>query len=144
MFTLKHQDEDITYTLEKGGFCIEDSKLYLSLENKALDNDAFPDAYLFAIDGHPINGELKNCKIHIKSDSNDKIPNAYVYTTFHANYVEANLLIEEEKDNAQIIKISLSVISDDPIYYDENAKLTEFVGSVELHRKQKSDLLIPS
>jgi MarR-like DNA-binding transcriptional regulator SgrR of sgrS sRNA len=142
MFVLKHQDGDIEYKFEKGGVAIENSKLYLSIELKAQDGESFPDCYFFAIDGYPLNQGLKSSKIKISTHPNDEQPNVYVYTTFHACEVEAEASISVLSSNE--ISISLSVISDDVIYYNEKAKPNLWIGSVNLTQKSKNELWIPA
>jgi len=142
MFTLQHQDEDIEYEFEKGGYTVEDSKLYISIETKAIDNEAFPDCFKFALDGYPINENIKNSIIKINTNPEDVPPNVYVYTTFHACEVEANITINKTSSNE--IEVELEVISEDVNYYNEKAKPNPFIGKVSLQQKSLGELWIPS
>ena len=142
MFTLEHQDGDINYKFLKGGFTVEDSKLFLSIETKAVEEEAFPDCYLFAIDGYPIKGEFESTKIKISTNPNDEPPNVYVYTTFHACEVEAEVDLSVLSENE--IEVSISAISEDVNYYNEKAKPNPFKGSVKLTKKRVGDMWIPT
>lgn len=142
MFTLEHQDGNIEYTFEKGGFAIIDSKLYLSLELKAVEVDAFPDCYYFAVDGFPLNSGLASSKIEIATNPNDEPPNVYVYTSFHACEVKA--IIELEVLSEKVIDVFLHVVSEDVNYYNEKAKPNPFKGSAELKEKNLDEMWIPS
>ncbi|MEI8706642.1 hypothetical protein [Pseudoalteromonas sp. B62] len=142
MFTLEHQDGNIEYKFEKGGFAVIDSKLYLSIQSKALEEDGFPDCYYFAIDGFPIKTSLESSKIEIATNPDDEPPNVYVYTTFHACEVEA--IIHLEVISEKEIEVSLQVISEDVNYYNEKAKPNPFKGSVKLNEKNLGEMWIPS
>lgn len=141
MFVLNHQDGDIEYDFDNGGFAIEDSKLYLSIETKVLGDEAFPDCFLFSIEGYPLNGEFKSLDIQLRTNPKDEPPNLHVYTTFHAANVEAEASIKVITDNEMLIAIT--VISDDVNYYDHRAKPNAFMGSTTLTRMSKRDLWFP-
>ncbi len=142
MFTLEHQDGDNKYEFEKGGFFIIESKLYLSIEAKAVEEEVFPDCYLFAIDGYPINGEAEAYKITISTNPNDEQPNVYVYTSFHACEVEAEVDLKMISECE--IEVAINVISEDVSYYNEKAKPNPFKGSVKLTKKSINDMWLPS
>ena len=142
MFTLEHQDGDIEYTIEKGGFAVIDSELYLSIETKAVKEDVFPDCFYFAVDGLPVKDCLENSNIRIATNPNDEAPNVYVYTSFHACEVEATVeltVISEEE-----IEVVLHVVSEDVNYYNEKAKPNLFKGSVKLIKKNLGEMWMPS
>jgi hypothetical protein len=139
---LEHQDGNIQYELEKGGFAVVDSKLYISVQTKVVDKEAFPNCYYFAIDGFPISNELKSSQIKISTNIEDKPPNVYVYTSFHACEVEATVKITMVAD--QEIKVTLDVLSEDVKYYNEKAKPNPFRGTVTLVEKSLDELWIPS
>lgn len=142
MFILKHQDADIYYEFDKGGFAIRDSKLYLSIETTAVDNQTFPENFLFALARYPIDGSARSLKIKISnSDPNDTLPSAFVYTTFHAAKVDAEIDLNFISDDE--MEISISVMSEDVNYYDERAKLNPFIGTAKLTRKDLNNLWIP-
>ena len=141
MFILKHQDEDIEYSLSKGGFAIADGKLYLSLESKAVDEEAFPDTYFFAVDGFELSNGLESQTINISTNPNDEAPNIYVYTSFHACEVEAQINLKV-LDSTQI-EIEFNVMSEDVSYYNEQAKPNPFIGSTKLTQKNTSELWLP-
>jgi hypothetical protein len=142
VFTLEHQDGDIKYELEKGGFAIVDSKLYVSIETKAIDDEAFPELYLFAIDGYPVNNGLESSIISVAANPKDTSPNVFVYTAFHACEVEAIVDLKVISDNE--IKVVLNVISEDVNYYNEKAKPNPFKGEVKLLRRNLGEMWIPS
>ncbi|KJR37981.1 hypothetical protein BOO91_20300 [Vibrio navarrensis] len=141
MFILKHQDEDIKYTFSKGGFAIADGKLFLSLESKAVDEEAFPDCYLFAIDGFELSNGIESQIINISTNPNDEAPNIYVYTSFHA--CEVNAEINLKVLDSTHIEIEFNVISEDVNYYNEKAKPNPFIGSTKLTQKNKNELWLP-
>ncbi len=114
MFVLKHQDDDIKFEFNKGGFVVLNSKLYISIETKAFDEEDFPDSFLFAIDGFSLDGELEDSVISISTNPNDESPNVYVYSSFHANEVEAKVLVKVLSSDE--INVELDVISDDVHY----------------------------
>ena len=142
MFVLNHQDGDIKYEFEKGGYALQDSKLYLSIQTKAVEEDAFPDCYYFALDGYPIKEPLESTNIKISTNPEDEPPNVYVYTTFHACEVEAeinlNVLSQTE------IEVNVKVISEDVNYYNEKARPNPFIGTVKLIEKNFGELWIPT
>lgn len=142
MFTLEHQDGNIEYKFENGGFTVIDAKLYLSIETKAIDEDAFPGCYLFAIDGYPLENSLERLNINIATNPNDQPPNVYVYTSFHACEVEAAVGLTVIAENE--IEVVLNIISEDVNYYNEKAKPNSFKGSIKLVKKNIGDLWIPS
>ncbi len=141
MLTLEHQDGDIQYELENGGFVVVNSKLYFSIETKAIDEDSFPDCYLFAIDGYPLSGSLDSSRIEIATNPNDESPNVHVYTTFHACEVHAGIDLKVISDNE--IEVALNVISEDVNYYNEKAKPNLFKGVVKLSRKTLGEMWLP-
>jgi len=143
VFILKHQDGDIKYIFERGGFAIVESKLYLSIETKTSIEDAFLDSYLFAIDGYfLLNNQLENSIIQIATNPNDEPSNVYVYTTFHACDVEAEISIDAVSYTE--ITVSINLTSEDVNYYDDNAKRNLFVGVVNLNRCALEKIWIPS
>lgn len=142
MFILKHQDEDIKFSHCKSGFSISDGKLYLSIEAKALDEDAFPDSYLFAVDGFPLPNGLDNQSINISTNPNDEPPNAYVYTSFHACEVEAHL--ELKVQSSESIELEFNIISEDVNYYNEKAKPNPFIGIAKLSKTELNKLWLPA
>jgi len=142
VFILKHQDGDIQYIFEKGGYAVVESKLYLSIETKASNDDAFPDGFLFAVDGFPLNGELENINFEISTNYEDEPPNVHVYTTFHASEVEARVELKLLSESE--IEVSVNVISEDVNYGGEKAIPNPFVGTAKLTKKRISEMLIPS
>lgn len=141
MLTLEHQDGDIQYELEKGGFVVVNSKLYFSIETKAIDEDSFPDCYLFALDGYPLSGSLESSRIEIATNPQDEPPNVHVYTTFHASEVQVSIELKVISDNE--IEVALNVISEDVNYYNEKAKPNLFKGVVKLSKKTLSEMWLP-
>lgn len=142
MFTLKHQDGDIEFELENGGFSIQDSKLYLSIETKAKDSEAFPDRFLFAVDGYPLEQIVDKLQFTIATNPEDETPNVYVYTTFHACEVIAEIEIQSNSETE--ILVSLNVTSEDAMYYNEKAKPNDFVGSAIIESKELEQMWLPS
>ena len=141
MFVLKHQDDDIKFEFNKGGFVVLNSKLYISIETKSFDEEDFPDSFLFAIDGFCLDGELEDSVISISTNPNDESPNVYVYSSFHANEVVAKVLVKVLSSDE--INVELDVISDDVHYYNEKAKPNSFIGSINLERKSLDKLWMP-
>ena len=141
MFTLEHQDGTIEYEKVNGGFAVKDSKLYISLETKSPDLDAFPDCFLFAVEGYPVTSGLNGLEINVATNPNDESPNVFVYTTFHACEVVAKLKVTVVLDNE--ISINLNVVSEDVNYYNEKAKPNPFTGVASLARKDMGQLWLP-
>jgi len=142
VFTLKHQDGDTKYGLEKAGYWIEDSKLFISIKTKAVDSEAFPDSFYFAVDGYVLTNGLESSTIVISTNPNDEPPNVYIYTTFHASEVIAKIEIDVLSEIE--ISIRLSAFSEDVNYYDERAKRNEFVGDAKLENNGSRGLWMPS
>ena len=142
MFVLNHHDSNIKYEFIKGGYTIQDSKLYLSIQTKAVDDEAFPDCYYFSVDGYPIKEPLGSTTIQISTNPEDEPPNVYVYTTFHACEVEAeinlNVLTETE------VETTVKIISEDVNYYNEETKPNTFIGTVRLMERSLGELWIPT
>ena len=141
MFILEHQDGDIRYELEHGGYAIEDSALYLSVRTRPIDPDVFPETYSFAVEGYPLVHGMLPQVIELSSNALDGPPNVHVYTTFHALAVQATLGIVVQDDPQMVV--TLHVVSDDVDYYGEKAKPNAFKGSTDLREMAKSDLWIP-
>lgn len=141
MFILEHQDGIINFEKVNGGYAVKDSKLYISLETKSLDEGAFPDSFLFALDCFPISSGLSGLDINISTNPNDEPPNVYVYTTFHACEVAANLKISAALEDK--ITVDFHIVSDDVNYYDERAKPNPFKGVTTLTRKEPDQLWLP-
>ncbi len=141
MPTLKHQDGDIEYDVERSGYWVSNAKLYISASFKAKNPEAFPDSYLFAIDGFVLEDDLECGVIEISTNPEDQPPNVYVYTSFHACEVKAKLILEILGEDELAARIS--VFSEDVNYYDDRAKRNEFVGSVRLQRSSPSSQWMP-
>lgn len=139
---LKNQDGLHDYSFVKGGFCIEKDLLYLSIETSAVDDEMFPDRYLLALDGFKMQTSLSDMTINMMTNTKDEAPNVYVYTTFHVCEVEAIFNIKVIDINK--INVEFQLATEDLNYYDERAKHAGFSGSVELQRKPKEQLWIPS
>ena len=141
--TLQHQDGDIAYQFVTGGYAIVDSAFYLSIEAAAVSENAFPDTYLFAIAGYPLHHNTIPDELSITTNPDDQTPNVYVYTTFHASVVEAQLAIVRLAEER--IGVSINAISDDVNYYNDSAKRNAFVGQLELAKRNNMEQLwIPS
>ena len=141
MPTLKHQDGDVEYDVESSGYWIENDKLYISASFKAKDPEAFPDCYLFAVDGYVLDNGVETGSIEISTNPEDQPPNVYVYTSFHASEVEAKIELEVLGEDR--LAVSLNVVSEDVNYYDERAKRNEFVASIPLLESDPSGLWMP-
>lgn len=141
MFTLEHQDGIIEYQKTNGGFAVKDSKLYLSLETKSIDDEAYPDSFLFALDGYPVAGNLDSLEINISTNPEDEAPNVFVYTTFHACDVVAKLCVDVVSQNE--ISVDFNVVSEDVNYYNEKAKPNPFKGRAVLESKDLELLWLP-
>ena len=136
MFTLQHQDGDILYKFENGGFTIENSLLSFSIDAKAIEKESFPSSFAFSIDSYPIDS---NCDII--GNEEDNLPNIYVYSTFHAYERKANIDIKMVDENT--IEVTFKVTSEDVNYYNEYAKANDFIGTIKLTKKEKQELWIP-
>jgi|14_taG_2_1085336.scaffolds.fasta_scaffold00001_587 hypothetical protein len=142
MLVLNHQDGELRYKFEEGGFAIVDSKLYVSIETKAIDEDTYPDRFLFAIEGLLLKNGLENTHFEISINPNYEPPNVHVYTTYHADQVTANVKLTV-LTNSQI-EIEIDIKTEDVIYYNEKAKPNFFKGNVILPKKDLEELWIPS
>ena len=142
MITIEHQDGNMKYEFSKGGFCLENSRLYFSIEGTSDDDEIFPPSCLFAVSGFPINKKDKTFSFELKDNPDYETPYACFYTTFHSSEVSSKVEIEFMSDDE--IKVSFSVLSDDVNYYNEKAKPNLTKGLVRLERRELKDLLIPS
>lgn len=142
MFVLNHQDGELRYELEHGGYTIVNSRLYVSIETKAVNEDTFPERYLFAIDGLLLKNGLENTHFDLSWNPNYEPPNVYVYTSYHADEVTADMKLIVLPNSE--IEIEIDVMTEDVIYYNEKAKPNSFKGKVILSRKNLEDLWIPS
>jgi hypothetical protein len=86
-------------------------------------------------------GQLHGAPSALCANPNDESPNVYVYSSFHANEVKAEVLIKVLSSDE--INVELDVISDDVHYYNEKAKPNFFVGSITLERKSLDKLWMP-
>ena len=142
MATLKHQDGDIEYEVERCGYWIDRSRLYISIMTKAHDPEAFPDRYYFAVDGFELTEGLESGVIEISTNPEDQPPNVYVYTTFHACDVDAKQELEILSGGE--VELHFSIFSEDVNYYDERAKRNEFTGSIRLADNGPDGLWMPA
>lgn len=142
VFVLKHQGGDIKYTFEQGGYAIQNSKLYLSIRTIAVDDKAFPNCYLLAVDGQPIDAPLVSTTIKMANNLNNTLPNVYVYTTFHAREIAAEIQLSLRPESE--IEVAINIITEDVNYYNDKAKPNAFIGSVKLNKKDISELWMPA
>lgn len=96
MFLLKHQDRDIEYLFERGGFAIEGEELYLSIETKAAKDDEFPSQFLLALRLYPFDATQKQLEFEVVTNSETQFPKAFVYTTFHSAAVAAQVSLDRK------------------------------------------------
>ena len=140
MFVLDHQDGKFEYAVDRSGFCVENGKLFISIQCTAIEEDTFPDSYDFAI-ACPTPGQLVPQIINIQSSADDEPPGVFVYTTFHASHVDATLVINVV--TSAWIDIDLRVVTEDVVYYNEQAKRTPFHGSCRLAATTRESLWLP-
>ncbi|WP_338846313.1 hypothetical protein V8J88_21455 [Massilia sp. W12] len=141
MLTLRHQDGDIHYQFVSGGFHYDGQHFYLSIEAHAINEEAFPDIYCLTLDRIPLANGFNSQEVVVSTNSSDKPPNIYVYTTFHAAEVNGRVLIEVTSPNKLLA--TLSITSEDVNYYDERAKPNTLSGKVELSAISKNQLWLP-
>ena len=142
MITIEHQDEDLNFSFSRGGFCLVESCLYISIEGEAQGEDPYPPSLLFAVSGYPINIEEKKHEFRLESNGRYEQPYACFYTTFHSNHVIAD--VETRFRNDGQLSVVFSVLSDDVNYYNEKAKPNVTKGTVILNRLPIDELVIPS
>jgi len=114
--------------ITRGGFCLVESCLYISIEGEAQGEDPYPPSLLFAVSGYPINIEEKKHEFRLESNGRYEQPYACFYTTFHSNHVIAD--VETMFRNVN--------------YYNEKAKPNVTKGTVILNRLPIDELVIPS
>jgi hypothetical protein len=142
VFVLDHQDGQFEYALERSGFCVEDGKLFISIECRAIKEDTFPDSYHFAIGAYPMPSAVEPQIINLQTSlDDDESPSVAVYTTFHASQVDARL--EVKAATSAWMDIDLRVVTEDVNYYDDRAKRTPFHGSCRLMATTRESLWLP-
>lgn len=146
--TILHQDGDVTFDLIKGGYCLENGSLTISIETERADKEGFPDCALFCISDHPVSGALKpgdsftgeNCDTGIDI-SRTASAEAFAYFEFHALNVHTIwTVVSIDKDD---IRFSLLARHDDVDYYDQRAKPTPTRGEFTLSPRLRSELWNP-
>ena len=142
MFILKHQDGDVYYELKSGGFCIEHSELFLSIEATAKSPDDFPERFLFALRSSFSESTPKKLVINTNFHESTDFQEVFVYTTFHASEIAAHVSLAFE--SGETAAVEFDVISDDVNYYDNRAKPNRFTGTAVLHKTKRGDLWLPS
>lgn len=142
MFLLEHQDGNVQFEFKKGGFAYKNRRLYISIETEAFGEDSFPRDFKFALFGKNMWFGLKHKKFSVMKSKRDKARDVFVYTTFHAVLVGADL--EVELDENDCLSLDLELATEDVIYYDERAQPSVFGGKVLLKRKSIDEMWFPS
>src|SRR5437660_1616213 len=86
---IAHQDGELVFRLQRGGFCLSEDRITISVETEPEPNVEFPECALLCLEGHPVNGPLKvgdtfEHRGGFEHDSHDRLPRAHGYFCFHA------------------------------------------------------------
>ena len=145
---IAHHDGDLHYKLKRGGYCIQNDSISISVETEAIEREQFPDCALLALEGFPLKDSLTSGLVFehkggMLEDRDDALPKAHGYFTFHADKVAMRWTVESVEVDAVIFR--LEATQDDVIYYDAaRSKKTPTQGLFRLARKPRSRLWIPS
>ena len=143
---ISHQDGDLVYKLERGGYCITDRTISISVETTAIAEEQFPDCALICLERHPLDlplkaGDVFNWKGGMFGDLDSSLTKAHGYFTFHAEEITVTWTVEAVEIEAIIFL--LEATHDDVDYYDERAKRTPTRGRFRLTSKALEELWIP-
>ncbi len=143
---IQHQDGNLVYRLEKGGYCLANGQITISVRAKATHDDQFPDCAQFCLDCHPKRSRLSPGDIFdARSDwagIENHAPYAYGYFSFHAEEVsitwEVKALVETQ------VLFALTAHHDDVNYYDGRANRNTTIGLFRLEPKPRHELWVPA
>lgn len=138
---IAHQDGNLEFLYETGGYRIENGVITISVSTEAAPEVEFPACALFCLE-HTISGPLKvGDKFEGSNQNLSERLRAYAYFGFHVEQVSIKwevLAIDGDK-----VTFSLTSEHDDVDYYDSRAKRTPTSGVFELSPKSRHELWCP-
>jgi hypothetical protein len=143
---IHHQDGELAYWLEQGGYNLKSGHIRISVRTKAVGDDQFPDCALFCVDDHPVSLPLSVGDVFeansdwLETDADG--PCAYAYFTFHAEDVSVKWTAKEVAESN--VLFALEARHDDINYYGDRAKPTLTEGLFRLEPKSPAELWSPN
>ena|GEM_PF-992509 len=145
--TIFTQDGDLEYRFEKGGYCLENGAITISVQCEAVEDDGFPPVALFCLENHllleaPQVGDVYSHIGGMSVNKESRPHRAWAYFSFHADQVTQTWTVEAVEGDA--LTFLLVASHEDVNYYDERAKTTETKGHFRLLPVRREELWIPS
>lgn len=143
--TIQHQDGDIVYRLERGGYAVDGGAITVSVETVPLLEDGFPENAKFSLADVPIGEELREGRtLHARSLGDETVEGrgvARAYFSSHADDVALRWTVRQVAADQAVF--ALHAEHDDVDYYDERARRTTTTGLFTLARRPRRDLWAP-
>ena len=144
--TIQHQDGDLVYRLDRGGYAVEEGTITISVETLPVEEDQFPERALFSLVDAPIDGALRmGMSFHARSISGDPTEgagDANAYFSSHADDVTLRWTVREATPDHAVFE--LECVHDDVDYYDERARPTTTTGLFRLAHHSRDQLWAPA
>lgn len=143
--TIHHQDGALVHRMTRGGYCVRDGTLTVSVEAAAVMEDQFPERVLFALVDAPLRGDLRaGMAFEARTIAGETVEGrgiANAYFTFHADDVFLRWTVREVATAHTVF--ALDARHDDVEYYDEKARRTASEGVFALSPRPRTELWIP-
>lgn len=150
ILTIAHQDGPQSLRLKKGGYCIKNGRIAISIDTENVDPDGWPPVALFCIHNHPIDNDLRagdifECNGGMWAEDADgeeaTNANANAYFTFHAEEVYVKFSVKQVRSDAVVFDFQAK--HEDTDYYNERAKKCPTAGRFILKPTQFRHFWIP-
>jgi hypothetical protein len=143
--TIEHQDGDLVYSLDRGGYAVQAGTVTVSVETVPLTEDQFPDRALFSLVDAPLTGELRvGLVFEARSIAGETVEGggaANAYFGFHADDIALRLTVKEVTPNHAVF--ALEAEHDDVNYYGARARRTTTTGLFTLASVPRDQLWTP-
>ena len=147
-----HQGK-LLFDVIKGGYCIHEGKLAVSVEGERLEDGEFPTCAYFCIFDFPVSENLKVGDNLVYERPKNSLyqfydlyefedqPKAHAYFGFHVAYIQTIWAIT--KIEGDEIWFSMEAIHDDIDQYDGKARTMPTCGTFRLQPRSIAELWIP-
>lgn len=145
---IRHQDKDLFYRLQEGGYSLGDGSITISVDCRATgEGDPFPPVAMLCLENHLITsppkvGDVYTCRGGMLVNSDDVDQRAWGYFTFHVDQISQRWSIVEIEGDALVLELEAS--HDDVNYHGDQARETTTLGRFRLTPRPKAAMWIPS
>jgi hypothetical protein len=145
---IRHQDNDLSYRLKKGGYFLGEGFITISVDCQATgEGDPFPPCAMLCLENHriphpPKVGDVYSCRGGMLVNSDEVDQRAWGYFTFHVDQITQRWSVIEVDSEGLVI--ALEANHDDVNYYGEQARETTSLGRFKLTPKPLDGLWVPS